>query len=475
MDKYNRLGKNTLLIFIGNFGSKIITFLLLPFYVKWLSIEEYGMVDLIWVYSLFLFQIISLCVSEAVFVYPKDKGKEEQANYYSSGFLYTMFAFVIGAVFFLIFLLTLKGLDIKNSFTDYAWSIYFIIFFVFTHTYNQQFSRSIDKVKQYAISGILVTSFLAFFSFLLMPTYGVLGFVYANIIAYSLSTIYLFIYAKIYKFFSFKYIKYSSIKSMYLYSIPLVPNTVMWWLTNAMSKPVIEYFCGVNKVGLYAVGHKLPSVIYMVFSVFLFSWQITAFEEFNKKNYSEFYNKILRLLFFVLILISCFLSIFSKSLVLFITNLEYLESWKLIPIISLGVVFASLSGFVGVNFSVTKQSKYYFYSSLWGGGVSVLLNLILIPFFGVMGAAFASLVAYIAMTFSRIKYSWSIVKINDIRNYMLLILVNIFVIISVFVFEELIINITILVILLGFFIIINKQYISDFKSMKKYVINLISK
>ena len=53
MKKYKRLGKNTSLVFIGNLGSKLIALLMLPFYTKWLTVEDYEVTDIINVYASF--------------------------------------------------------------------------------------------------------------------------------------------------------------------------------------------------------------------------------------------------------------------------------------------------------------------------------------------------------------------------------------------------------------------------------------
>ena len=58
MGKYSRLGKNILLVFIGNVGSKLIGLLMLPFYTRWLSVEDYGVTDVISVYVSFFLGIV---------------------------------------------------------------------------------------------------------------------------------------------------------------------------------------------------------------------------------------------------------------------------------------------------------------------------------------------------------------------------------------------------------------------------------
>lgn len=52
---------------------------------------------------------------------------------------------------------------------------------------------------------------------------------------------------------------------------------------------------------------------------------------------------------------------------------------------SLAVVFSNLAGFVGTNFSATKESRYYFTTSFWSGLLCLVLNFLLIPLYGIWG------------------------------------------------------------------------------------------
>jgi O-antigen/teichoic acid export membrane protein len=73
MGKYSRLGKNTFLVLIGQTGSKLIGFLMLPFYTSWLSVEDYGTIDIINVYVILLLSIGTACIAESIFIFPKGR------------------------------------------------------------------------------------------------------------------------------------------------------------------------------------------------------------------------------------------------------------------------------------------------------------------------------------------------------------------------------------------------------------------
>jgi O-antigen/teichoic acid export membrane protein len=412
VSKYKRLGKNTILVFIGNLGSKLIALFMLPFYTKWLSVENYGVTDVITVYAGFFLGIITLSIAEAVFIYPKDKDKIVQKKYFSSGLFFTVICFLVAAFIFFIARSIFSYNHIVNSFTEYTWPIYFVILAMFLQAYLQQFTRCIDKMKIYAVTGIVLTIFIALFSFLLIPSFGIMGFVYAQILAYVIASLFTFLGSKSYTYISLKSIQLPYYKEMIYYSVPLIPNGIMWWVISSLNRPVLEANIGVYGIGIFAVANKFPSVVAMVFAVFANSWQISVLEEFTKDNFKQYYNKILRVIFTLLVFLSCGITVFSKQIVTLFADEKFYEAWELVPILTFAILFSSLSGFVGTCFSAARKSKYFFYSSIWGALASVLLNLLLIPYFGLFGAVFAVVISHFVMAISRILYSWQYVKIT---------------------------------------------------------------
>lgn len=463
MSKYKQLGKNTILVFLGNTGSKLIGLFMLPFYTKWLSVEDYGITDIITVYVSFFLGIITCSITEAIFIFPKDVPKDVQKSYFSSGLFFALFSFIVAAILFALVQWSCNMLEISNSFTKYAWIIYFIIVATFIQNYLQQFSRSINLVRVYAVSGVLLTFFSAFFSFVLIPKFGVLGFIYAQIGSLLLTSIYTFIFSNSNSFFSINSISKESYKKMLIYSIPLIPNGIMWWLVSALNRPIIEHYLSIKEVGLFAVANKFPSLLTMVFSIFIFSWQISVLEEFNNESYKQFYNKVLRVIFIILFLISCGLTIFSKVIVSIMVDDKFYEAWKLIPILTFAVLFSSLSGYVGTNFSASRESKYFFYSSIWGAITSIVFNIILIPFFGLFGAALAVVLSFVVMAISRIIYSWKYVQITNMPIYCYMIVINIAVIVITFYIQNLIIKFLLYLLCFLIFVIINRKLKEDLK------------
>lgn len=414
----SRLGKNTLLVFLGNFGAKAIGLVMLPFYTHWLSVEGYGLTDIISVYVTFLLYIVSCDITESIFIFPKGADIEKQIRYFTSGNIFILFMLVLTATIFIIIECLIGIYHIENSFTQNLWLIYFMMASQIIQNLYQQFTRSIDKIKIYSITGIICTACTALYAFVFIPPYGVAGYVWSIILAHVTAGLYSFVCSRSYKFLKIKSFDYSLLKEMLLYSIPLIPNSIMWWLVNALNRPIMERYVGIDGVGIYAVANKFPSILTMTFTVFLLSWQISVIEEFGKEGYSKFYNKVFRLVFSFLLVVVMTITLFSKPLVMFFSDEAYYSAWMYIPLLTMGVFFSNIAGFAGVNFSATRESKYYFYSSIAAALSAIVFNVLLIPQLGLIGACLALMISFIVMAISRVSFAWKYVKIEGIPKYL---------------------------------------------------------
>lgn len=317
MNKYKRLGKNTLLVFIGNAGSKLIGLVMLPFYTSWLSVEDYGVTDIINVYVSFLVSIVSCCIAESIFIFPKGQKVEKQKQYFSSGIVFVLQAFFVSFLLFgtVDFVSSIYGFS--NSFTDYLWLIYGLMAATLLQQFFQQFTRSIDKMIVYGMAGIVLTLLTAICSFILIPLKGVVGYVLSLILANLFTGVYSFFFSGSYKYCSPGSVNNEYCREMLQYSVPLIPNGVMWWLVNALNRPIMETYVGLHGIGLFAVANKFPGIIAMIFTIFVSSWQISVLEEYGKDGYASFYNKIFRGVLLILLVLLVIVTFISKWLVSF--------------------------------------------------------------------------------------------------------------------------------------------------------------
>ena len=79
---------------------------------------------------------------------------------------------------------------------------------------------------------------------------------------------------------------------MLRYSIPLIPSTLFWWITNVSDRYLVTYLIGSDANGLYAASYKIPTIIVLVSNIFMDAWQMSAVSEYDKKGKEQFFSKV---------------------------------------------------------------------------------------------------------------------------------------------------------------------------------------
>ena len=77
-------------------------------------------------------------------------------------------------------------------------------------------------------------------------------------------------------------------REMIAYSVPLILNSVSWWINNASDRYILTYFSGVAVNGIYSVAYKIPTILSTIQSIFYNAWSISAITEFDRNDTDGF-------------------------------------------------------------------------------------------------------------------------------------------------------------------------------------------
>ncbi|MEO2508744.1 oligosaccharide flippase family protein [Clostridium paraputrificum] len=283
----NKLLSNTVIFAIGNFSSKFMIFLLIPLYTRCLSTSEYGMIDLITTTITLLLPVFTLTITEAVIRFTLDKENNSE-DILSIGIKVVLLGFIpviIGAPF----LMKLLG---TSEYIGYFIISYLLVAFKQIFSY---YARGCEKVKAFVIISFLdsLLLFLLNVIFLLIFKKGINGYYYSYILTEIIIISIWILTLKIDYKEVFKSKNKLLAKKMLTYSIPMIPNSVSWWISNTSDKYILKLFAGASATGIYAAAYKVPSLLNTITGVFIQAWQITAVDEYGKKDksgFTEVYN-----------------------------------------------------------------------------------------------------------------------------------------------------------------------------------------
>lgn len=427
--KYTYLAKNTILFTISSFGSKLLSFFLVPFYTTILSTEDYGTADLITTTASLLIFAFTLNIGDSVlrFTIERKNNREEILNF-------GVKVLLIGSSILVLNILFCRNFSLFG-WEDYCYLFLFLTFF--TSAMNgiiTNYLRAIDRIAAVAVSGIITTATIMGCNllFLLVFRMGVIGYMLSNILGYVTSILYFVFLIRREIFIIFKSSCNNHTKvAMCRYSIPLIFNGIAWWMNSSIDKYFITAICGVGINGIYAVSQKIPSVLSMFNTIFGQAWNLSAIKEFDSEDKDGFFSNTYKIYNTGLVITCSILILINIPLAKLLFSNDFFSAWQYSSILLMSMLFSAMSSFLGSVFSAVKNSKIFAISTVIAAIVNMILNAVLIPWIGAVGAAIATLISFFSVWLIRLlcvrKYICMRISVfTDCIAYILLILQIIF-------------------------------------------------
>ena len=399
MKREKTLLKDTLIYMVGNFGSKIISVIMLKFYTSFLSTSEYGTIDIITTTVSLIMPLLSLQLSEAIFrMLAEENDKEKQKKYISS----SINIIIINS---LILTIITVFLQIFFNILCYEYYIYILIMLIMGCIYEliNQIIRGMNLLKLYSFQGILFTLIFTGCNifFIAKLNKGVYGYLISQIISYFVVSIVGFISAKMYKYYSIE-ISSKERHELLSYSIPLIPNILSWWILNVSDRYFISYFATNSEVGIYAFSNKIVNLMYVINSIFILAWQSNSIRIYKDDDRDAYYSEVFSVYSSLQSLVVIIFSILSYLLVDIFGSTEYIEAYKYIPLLAVAIMFNTYASYYANNYLILKKTKEIMKTTMIAAIINIIANLIFVPFIGIYGAILSTIIAYMVVWIIRV-------------------------------------------------------------------------
>lgn len=389
--KIKRLFSDTIAFTISSFASKILVFLLIPLYTSVLSAEEYGIADLLTNTINVLYPILTLSIMESTlrFAFDKEVNKDEV---------------LINSIFFIllsqiILLLATPFVGRCSVTMEKYWGWFIVMFFCYNlQQVMSQYIKGIGKTKIFAISGVLHTLVIIVSNIvgLLIIKAGINAYLFSIVAGYCVTILFLFFAGKV-RIGKIK-VNFHLLKEMLKFSIPMIPTIVTWWVSTSADKYIIIGYLGVAVSGVYSVAYKIPSIMTLFTNIFNSAWTISAIEGYDDNDNAEFQTMIYKGFNAFNVCVASILILGSQILGKMLFSKEFYTAWHCVPMLLVAYVFSGLAGFMASSFRAAKYTKGLLSSTSIGAITNIILNFLFIKMFGIMGAAFTTMVGF-AVTF----------------------------------------------------------------------------
>lgn len=456
MGRESKLMKNTMIIGIGMMCTKGVSFLLLPLYTSLLTTEQYGMVDVVNTLVTLVTYALTMQFEQGIFRYLVDcrHNRKQQEEYISTTVVTLTGTLVAGLIISGIICKIVNFPYVFYLLANIAISLYVAIF--------NQIARGLGRVMAYTISSFLSAAGQIVFNvfFIAGLRWNVEGMLLATIIGQVISCIFIFFSCNISAYIRINSFAYESFRRLLKYSLPLVPNTICWWLVNFSDRLIIKWALGTSYNGIYAVANKFPALFMTMTNVFQLSWTENASEYSGEDDRDQYYSKIMnQSVIFMISFCSMVLAILPL-LFTFLVDKKYDEAYYHILILVIAGLFHAWANLYGSLFGALKYTKYIAKTTIYSAFINIVINFCCINFIGLFAASISTLVAYAIVAFMRhVHLKKRVTIVYCVKDLLIVFSVLALTSISYF-WDNFIISIIASLVSIMVFIILNKRYIS---------------
>lgn len=399
-NKYKNLFSNTLIFAIGSFSSKILVLFLVPIYTYFMSQSELGTNDVIVQIANWLLPVVTLTISEAVIRFGLDKAHDKQSVFSIANAVVLSGIAVLGVIL----PLASKVPFIKSFLGSYSHLLFIYVLTSALKLLYSTFVRALEKVKLFAINGILTTFLTLVFNvvFIAFMRMGVTGYLLAIILSDFCSVVFLLFAAKLWRYLNIKKLDGILFKAMLMYALPLIPTQLLWLITNSSDSFMVKHFMGDSANGILAAAYKIPNIVSTVYLMFGQAWNMSAITENESDDRSRFYTRVFDLNQSLMYIIAAGVLLLVKPVTMIWIGPAFRESINYAPILIYATVFTCFSTFMGTAYIATKNTVRSLVTSLVSGVINVGINLVFIPKIGIYAAAVSTLASYVVVFFIRL-------------------------------------------------------------------------
>ncbi|NOZ03530.1 MAG: oligosaccharide flippase family protein, partial [FCB group bacterium] len=402
-DRIKALSQQTLLYGAGHILARMVTFLLLPLYTNAFTPAEYGVVSLAYTFMGFMSVVLHYGLDAALMKYYVPADPPERKRLLTTAYL----SFIITSAGFALFLFLVRGvasdLLLGGHYPRYLAYIAAILALDILWSVPMLLLRSEGRPLSFIGFSLLnVVSSLSL-NLLLVIKYqmGVEGVLLSNLL--TSGGLVLITAPLVVKRTRGGAVSWMTWKRLMRFGLPFLPSGIFAMLMELADRYILKAMTNMETVGLYSAGYKLGMLMMLLVMGFNMGWQPFFLKEGDGEEKRQMYSRITTYVLTVLGFFWVLLLLWVDALVklrigpVTVYGPEYWSSTQIVPLIALGYVFFAAYSLQLPGVFLREKSKYAALTRGFGAALNIGANLLLIPYFGALGAAAATCLSFFLM------------------------------------------------------------------------------
>ena len=404
--------------FISSILIKVLQVIILPLITRYIDTRNYGILEVVNAIRMVLPSLISLCLDAAYYrFYYKYNNDEKMLRRFISSY----FWLIVGwGTFFIFISIIISFFYLDANSMDYLFHPFMTLAMMGILLYQLSFIGNAFQLQNLKAEFVGLVNIIYYvilngiFIFLLIVSkmeaeakiYGM----FAADIFYFLVYLWVLLRKKLIAFeFDFNVIK-EGLK----YSLPLIPSQLCSWITLLSDKLVVGAFKGFAETGVYSIGYSLAQMVAVFSGAIFLAYKPIMYEGFSEddKTGGEKVSHFLPVYYFTCLWIVVGTCVLGREAIIILTESSYHGAFIFVPIVALAYLFQAWYRPFNEILNFYKKTVLVAVSSIIQGTANLLLNILLVPKFGAMGASWATFVSLFLLGFFVFVWAQKIHHIN---------------------------------------------------------------
>jgi O-antigen/teichoic acid export membrane protein len=374
--------------------SRGLSVILVPLYTRVLSPADYGTLDMLVVFGSLVNLSVALEVSQGVArFYAAEQDADRRVRYASTSFWFTVMMYSGFLAVALAFAEPTSALVIGQPGLDFYFRLGVVGIWLTGIVYliQNQFRWEL-KSRQYMVVSLIVTFVTAAVAVLLgyVLRWGLTGMLLGTIAGSLAGMVY-----GLYHLRSSYRLRFDAgfLKEMLVYSTPLVPAAVAVFVSKYIDRLMINHYLSLEAVGLYGIGFRLAALVSLVMAGFQGALTPLVFAHYREERTPQDLADIFRLFMALAAMMFLGLALFAPEILRLLTTPAYYGAAPVVVFLVPAILLSNMYIFApGIN--IARKTHLILWINLVGAALHFGFNALLIPVFGMIGAAVATLAGY---------------------------------------------------------------------------------
>ena len=393
-----RLGRHSAIYGIGGLVSRVIAVLLLPVYTHYLSPTDYGQIETLLALTTVMGLVLRAGITSAFFRFYFDETDDEgRRRVLRTSFWFTMGGATLGLALLLalaepvssLLFGTADAADLVRASGVALWA-----------TVNYEQLTALFRVEERSVAFVcasLANVFLTIGLTLLLVValeQGPLGVIVGNFSGTLIVYLSLLGYRREQLGLEFDR---SLLREMNRFGVPLIPTALFLWVTNFSDRFFLVKLADVAEAGLYSVGVRIASAMVLLLTAFRTAWPAFAYSIRDEMEARRTYAYVLTYLTVITAWVALALSLLAPWIVDLLADPDFAESASVVGPLAFSTVAYAAYIVVAIGVGRMRRTQFNWVVTGIAAAVNVALNIVLIPPYGMIGAAVATVAAYATM------------------------------------------------------------------------------